>query len=202
MKIRPEFLEKKDDQLIGEGGFSKVYLVHSREGLPFASKVIELNSLSLKDRRRVKREIKIIKQLNSEFVVKYFKSFKKENLLYIIQEFCSNGNIFRFIPPEGLPHHIVSKIFFNIIQCVKHLHQNGIIHGDIKPENFLFNQNFQIKICDFGHSFFVGQEEKGITGTYEYMSPESLENQLKNEKSDIWSMGILLYELLHGRAPW
>lgn len=83
------------------------------------------------------------------------------------------------------------------------MHDLNLIHRDIKPENILLDENFRIKLCDFGWSCKAekGQLRESICGTYEYMSPEIVYLKKHNEKVDIWCIGILLYEMLHGHPP-
>ncbi len=81
------------------------------------------------------------------------------------------------------------------------MHEKNIIHRDIKPENILFDSDFNVKLCDFGWSCFLQNDDDfrtSICGTYEYMSPEIVNNYTHNKKVDIWCLGILLYEMLHG----
>jgi len=78
-----------------------------------------------------------------------------------------------------------------------------ILHRDIKPENILLDENFEVKLCDFGWSCFHKSEKmrESLCGTYEYMSPEIIYARKHDKKADIWSLGILLYEMLHGYPP-
>ena len=89
------------------------------------------------------------------------------------------------------------------MSAIYFIHKKNIAHRDIKPENLLLDANFNIQLCDFGWATIMNeeQERKSICGTYEYMPPEVVTEQPHNLKADMWSMGILLYELLHGRAP-
>ena len=82
------------------------------------------------------------------------------------------------------------------------MHKNNIAHRDIKPENILLDSNFNIKVCDFGWASLMNQkdERKSICGTYEYMPPEVVNEEAQTLKTDLWSLGILLYEFLHGNA--
>lgn len=83
------------------------------------------------------------------------------------------------------------------------IHKTGIVHRDLKPENILLGEGLEPKICDFGWSTEIGKtEERGtFCGTYEYMAPEIYENEKYNGSVDVWSMGVLLYEMFHGHSP-
>ena len=86
---------------------------------------------------------------------------------------------------------------------IHYLHRKNIAHRDIKPENLLIDSNFRIKLCDFGWSNTISKKSvrKSVCGTYEYMPPEVVNEQPQTLKADLWSLGILLYEMLHGKAP-
>ena len=83
------------------------------------------------------------------------------------------------------------------------MHKRNLLHRDLKPENILLNKNYTPKICDFGWSAEIKNDEARATfcGTYEYMAPEIFENEEYDTSVDIWSLGILLYEILHGSSP-
>ena len=86
---------------------------------------------------------------------------------------------------------------------IHYLHRKEIAHRDIKPENLLIDSNFRIKLCDFGWSNVINKKtvRKSVCGTYEYMPPEVVNEKPQTLKADLWSLGILLYEMLHGKAP-
>ncbi len=87
---------------------------------------------------------------------------------------------------------------------LQYLHSQNIIHRDLKPENILLDENLDAKICDFGWSVKLGENEKrmSVCGTYEYMSPEITNGNSHDYKIDIWCLGILFYEFLHGKPPY
>lgn len=84
-----------------------------------------------------------------------------------------------------------------------YIHSKDIIHRDLKPENILLDKNMQVKVCDFGWSAIYKEQEcrKTMCGTSEYMAPEIFLNQKQSKKTDVWALGILLYELYHKKAP-
>ena len=87
--------------------------------------------------------------------------------------------------------------------AVKYLHDNNLIHRDIKPENILLDENLVPKLSDFGWSAIIKNEKRHtFCGTFEYMAPEMFENEEYTYSVDIWSLGILLYELYHGKSPY
>jgi len=105
---------------------------------------------------------------------------------------------------EGLGEELSLRFFYQTARAVQYLHGRNVLHRDIKPENILLDSGFNIKLCDFGSACQLEKDEKrtSICGTYEYMSPEMVDSPLSKgytAKVDIWCLGVLLYEMLHGR---
>lgn len=126
-------------------------------------------------------------------------------MVYIMLECATNGILFHYIHPvNGLPENLALRFLYQTALGIKYLHDQRIIHRDIKPENILLDEAFDIKICDFGWSCYLEDNtvRSTICGTYEYMPPEIVNEQFHTNKVDIWALGILLYEMLHGRAPY
>lgn len=125
-------------------------------------------------------------------------------MVYFLLEYAGNGNLFFYIHSlEGLPELLALRFLYQTTLAVQHLHQRDIIHRDIKPENILLDDQFNIKLCDLGWSCINDNDQyrTSICGTYEYMSPEIVLDRAHNNKVDIWCLGILLYEMLHGNPP-
>lgn len=119
-------------------------------------------------------------------------------------EYAERGNLFNFIRKQRtLSEFQKVAIFEKVCSAVEYLHSQRVIHRDIKPENILLNAQFEVKLCDFGWAAALSANEIRNTfcGTYEYMAPEIYRNKNYDDKVDIWSLGILLYELLHGYSP-
>ena len=95
------------------------------------------------------------------------------------------------------------RIFSQIVDVVQYLYSQGVMHRDIKPENILLDENGNIKLCDLGwaQTFEPDILRKSLCGTYEYMAPELIFKKSHNEKIDVWCLGVLLYEMLHGVPP-
>lgn len=104
---------------------------------------------------------------------------------------------------KGLDGKLVASIYTQIFSAVKFMHDNNVLHRDIKPENILIDEQLNPKICDFGWATEVQKDQPRMTfcGTYEYMAPEIFESEQYNDSVDVWSLGILLYEMLHGSSP-
>lgn len=126
-------------------------------------------------------------------------------MVYFLLEYARNGCLFFYIDSDyGLPENLALRFFFQTAQAVRYLHSKNCLHRDIKPENVLLDEDFNVKLCDFGWSKVTTAEDfnDSICGTYEYMSPEILERGKHSQKLDIWGLGILLYEMLHGETPY
>ena len=137
-------------------------------------------------------------------------SLLNTKVLYKIEELAENGELFNFIYEckKGFPEHISAKIFVEILKSVKIMHDNNIIHGDIKPENILLDNDFNIKLIDFGFSSIINEESNGIINNIEgsdtYSSPERRRANFEGYdgiKSDIFSLGVLLFVITVGRFP-
>lgn len=127
--------------------------------------------------------------------------------MFLILEYAANGNLFRYIRSKPGTFSDPSKIlelYRKICEAVAFIHHNNMVHRDIKPENILIDEHLQPKLCDFGWTINLEKNESRQTfcGTYEYMAPEIFEAQSYNASVDIWSLGILLFELFHGHSPY
>ena len=119
-------------------------------------------------------------------------------------EKACNGCLFLYIDfHKGLGADLSLRFLYQIARALQYLHSNNIVHRDIKPENILLDRDFFVKLCDFGCAINVSEESKqtSVCGTYEYMAPEVVDNPLQQahtSKVDIWGLGVLFYEMLHG----
>ena len=119
-------------------------------------------------------------------------------------EYAPNGNLYNLITKEktGFNEYKAFEYFIQVVNAVYYLHNNNIIHRDIKPENILIGEDNKIKLCDFGWAKELSLENRStFCGTVEYMAPEIFGSENYDYGVDIWSLGILLYELLYGHSP-
>ena len=124
----------------------------------------------------------------------------------MVLEYAENGNLYQYMKKNcryGFEPHTAKRLFEQVCSAVRFMHGTDIVHRDIKPENILLDGELNAKICDFGWSVEISRDEQRQTfcGTYEYMAPEIFENEEYTSSVDIWSLGVLLYELTHGRSP-
>ena len=201
---------------IGRGGMGTVYKAIDRErDVTIAIKVLDRRYDVDKKRRKqdyLGREILIAANLNHPSIVKMHNQLVEQadsdgNLRRcLLMEFVDGHNLRKHITERDLNIRQMIELSIKLCKGLDFLHQNGIVHRDIKPENFLITRDTQhVKIVDFGLSKFTSSWRMGWTkeggGTRKYMSPEQLAKKNLDGRSDIFSLGITLYELFSGRHP-
>ena len=194
--------------LLGKGSYSSVFLGTNLDtNSPVAIKIIE-NHL-LRDEyisNLINQECKIMQSLTHPNVVKLYEVLSTANHTYIIQEYCNQKDLRSLMAQKGtLTESEAIFVFRHILEGFKELLNHGIIHRDIKPANILINENI-FKIADFGFAIHVeGLDDNlksSLVGTPLYMSPQCLRGEYYSTKNDIWSMGVILYEMMYGDVPW
>ena len=204
LKANNFFDEYDLKEKLGEGSFGTVYKVIQRKTNYL--RVVKVIKKKYVDKSEFLNEIELLKTVDHPNIIKLFDCYYDKTFYYLIEEYCSGGDLFDYIKKE---HFFTEKkaaiIFKQILSAVNHLHKKNIIHRDLKPENIVFiktkNRDIFIKIIDFGASIaFKGKFLTQELGTIYYMAPEVFMNNYK-EKSDIWSCGIILYTMLCGHPP-
>ena len=215
----------KRGNLIGKGAFGYVYeSINPIFDNKIAMKIIDKNKMNINDNNNIvneekedmKSEINILKKLSHPNIVKIFEFYETDNYFYIITEFCKSGELSKYIINNNLTESQLCVIFYQVFSGLMYLHENHIIHGDLKPQNILISSKENnsvsneiyswIKIIDFGTAkMFKKEIIKGndIVGTLYYIAPEVFSSNSDNydEKSDIWSVGIILYKALTKKYP-
>ena len=192
---------------LGSGSFGRVYLVsHNDSKDLFALKVIDKRKLMISYGKLdiIYNEISIHSKLAHENIIKLYNVHEDKDNINIIMEYAENGNLYELISKEknGLTESKAFDYFIQVVNAVYYLHNNNIIHRDIKPENILIGNDNKIKLCDFGWAKELTLENRStFCGTVEYMAPEIVGSENYDYSVDIWSLGILLYELLYGHSP-
>ena len=191
---------------IGRGGYGKIYLAkNKKDKKEYAIKLIskaKMKSLNVSP-SVIRREIDIHIRIFHPHIIRLI-SFKEDvNSFYLAMEYASNGTLYNLIQrKKGLPEEVAFNYFIQVASAIQFLHSNGYAHRDIKPENILIDENGEIKLCDFGWCVNVAKGERiTFCGTYEYMAPEMINDEYYDMGIDVWSLGILLYEMIHGYSP-
>ena len=191
-------------KVLGKGGSAEVCLVkHSIDGKFYAMKIIDKKKKNLKD--LITHEINIHLKLINKHIIRLYSASETNDYFYLSLEYAENGNLFSEIKKNGkLSEKASRKYFLQCLEALIYLHSNGLVHRDIKPENLLLDKDMNIKVSDFGGTCYIKEDEERKTffGTFEYMAPEIIEGGKYNASVDIWAMGILLYEMLHGYSPY
>lgn len=206
---------------LGEGSYSTVVLATDKiTKKQYAVKVL--------DKRHIIKEKKV-KYVNIEKhalnrltglngIISLFFTFQDKDSLYFVLDFASNGELLGLIKTYGSLNEECTRHFgAQILGAIKNMHDNGIVHRDIKPENILLDDQFRIRITDFGtakllerkvndesgetEEYPVDVRAKSFVGTAEYVSPELLENKYCGKPGDIWAFGCILYQLIAGKPP-
>jgi serine/threonine protein kinase len=169
-------------------------------------KSLPIQYLSTKaNKDKLHNEIEILRMLKHGNVIRLYETFKAKNLLIIVLELCSGGDLLDYIKKRKTIAEPVAKVAFKqILKAVGYCHSKGIAHRDIKLENILINEEGDIKLCDFGVSkrFAKGELLNERCGTPVYIPPEMfLETPYDGTLSDVWSLGIALYVMLYGSFP-
>ena len=190
---------------LGEGSYSTVYKVRRKADLKmYALKKVKLKNLSEKEKQNALNEIRILASIKSDHIITYKEAFieEKEKILCLVTEFANKGDLFQKITyfkqmQKSFEEKDIWNIFIQILKGLKCLHDHNILHRDLKSANiFLFNNNLA-KIGDLNVSKVT---KNGIghtqTGTPYYASPEVWNDESYTNKSDIWSLGCVLYEMI------
>ncbi|CAD8070866.1 unnamed protein product [Paramecium sonneborni] len=152
----------------------------------------------------LKSEVEALSQLNSPNIMRLYKVYYTENNTYLITEYCDSGDLGQLVSKQGIQKESsMQKLFYGIIQGYKQMKIRGIVHRDLKPANILL-KGLVPKIADFGFATTpqtVATMPNVNVGSPLYMSPQAFKNRY-SEKSDIWALGVSLYELLFGQVPW
>ena len=196
------------EDMIGSGGMAVVYRATDRvTGNDVAVKILKDEFVADEQfRRRFLNESRAISMLRHRNIVSVIDFEFEGNLQYIVMEYIDGITLKDFIRTQkAIPYTIAVKITMQILSALQHAHERGIIHRDIKPQNIMILSDGTIKVMDFGIARIskfetVTMTDKAI-GTVYYISPEQARGEHTDEKSDIYSVGVMLYEMLTGALP-
>jgi serine/threonine protein kinase len=194
---------------IGKGSFGKIYLVeHKKTKVKYALKAInKLTKKNQKNKKAIKREVEIMYKLDHPNIIKLYSHFEDNEYCYLLIQYISNGEAYDLIQENGKKPNLklIASIIRDIIRAIYYLHnmEPKILHRDIKPENILIDEKYNAYLIDFGCANYIRNyfRRSSICGTPEYFPPEMISDNGYNESVDIWSIGVLLFELSTGKMP-
>ncbi len=204
---------------IAKGAFASIHKgKHIYSDYIVAIKEIKLNGEPIKN--YIKREIEIHRSLEHPNIVRVLdviydtpspSNNNSNNSIYIIMEYCQYGDLQKFQNKKPFSHKYIQNYMLQLRDALQYLRTKNIVHRDLKPQNILLTSPIHIKITDFGLARYINLETEAslehedlfstYCGSPIYMSPELLNHQQYNSKSDLWSLGIILYELITGMPP-
>ncbi|TYI17297.1 hypothetical protein ES332_A07G013700v1 [Gossypium tomentosum] len=194
-------------KVVGKGNGGIVQLVQHKWTLQFfALKVIQMN-IEESARKQIAKELKINQSSQCPYVVVCYKSFVNNGAISIILEYMDGGSLADFLKNvKSIPEPYLAAICKQVLKGLIYLHhEKHIIHRDLKPSNLLINHRGEVKITDFGVSAIMTSTSglaSSFVGTYNYMSPERIIGGNYGNKSDIWSLGLVLLECATGEFPY
>ena len=193
---------------IGKGGFGLVWkVIHKKTKKIYCIKVIQKQGImeqKLVD--QMNREIEIMYILNNPHCLRLKNHFEDDNNFYLVMPLATKGQLYRILRKfKRFDERTAAQILRETISALQYLHSfhPPIIHRDIKPENLLLNEGGRVLLADYGWSNFKndGDVRKTFCGTPEYIAPEMLLKKGHDTRVDIWSIGVLMFELLTGSSP-
>jgi eukaryotic-like serine/threonine-protein kinase len=203
-KLGPYRIEK----LLGRGGMGAVYAgIEEATGQRAAVKVLAAHLTDNADfRERFMSEVETLKKLRHPNIVQLFAYGEEGEHLFYVMELVDGKNLQDELQASRrFQWREVARIGVDVCRALKHAHDNGVIHRDLKPANLLVDRFDQVKLTDFGIAKLYGATNitvaGGILGTADYMSPEQAEGKPVTARSDLYSLGSVLYALLTGRPP-
>ncbi|KRH95023.1 NEK protein kinase [Pseudoloma neurophilia] len=200
-------------QKLGSGTHGNVYLLKTKDKQP---KFLVCKTISLKNLKYAEKEIKILHKIHHQRIISFYHSIEKKHGKYIYMEYANYGDLeklIKFLSKKNLriQRNISWSIFAQIVDGLEYLQSKKILHRDIKPANILlsrfFNRNrilILIKIADFSLSKIMDEKnihDNIIVGTPYYMAPEIIKKEKYDYSIDIWSTGVLMYELIALERP-
>ena len=207
---------------LGKGAYGKCFLLECLEdNKEYAGKIINKEKLIKNESKKINKEddqiiikykediyseIRIHQKLNHPNIVKFHKRFEDNENVYILLEYCKNSDLQKLLNKRKHLKEIEVQYYINeLIKALKYLHLNEkLIHRDLKPTNIFITENMEVKLGDFGLALEINEKEeeklKSICGTPNYMAPEIYTKKYSFEV-DIWSLGIIMYQLIFGQSP-
>ncbi len=194
------------EEVIGAGGYGVVYLAFDRElARSVALKVLRPERASPEGLARFRREVAVARGISSPRLIRVFDIGTSENAIFLTMEHVAGESLKERLRQGPLPVDEAIRISVAVLEGLQPLHAAGAIHRDVKPGNILLGDDGSVKLADFGLARSGGDESLthsgALLGTSEYVAPEQALGEDLDARSDLYSLGIVMYEMLAGRAP-
>ena len=190
---------------IGQGGCAKVYFARNTKNSERCA-VKRINSKSAYASKYITDEIETMKKTKHiPGVIQYIDSYKKHESTHIVMEYINGWNLQSIVENLELEERVIATLCKSILQSLQQVHALHIIHRDIKCGNVMLSREGETKLIDFGYATFCpkkGLVRSGKVGSMFWMAPEVSQGKAYNEKSDIWSFGIMVMEMFLGDPPY
>ena len=194
---------------LGVGSYGTVYKVKKKSSNKiFVIKQVSLLGALEEQKKEYKSEAKILNSIKSNYVVKYYDSFEDNNNLNIVMEYCDGGDLYQFIKEKNkkkdlIKEDLIWELFIKMVLGLSSIHKKKILHRDLKSQNIFLTKKLEVKIGDLGVAKILNKTNfaKTFIGTPFYLSPELCLEKPYNDKSDIWALGCILYELCTYNHP-
>nr|Q08942.1 RecName: Full=Putative serine/threonine-protein kinase A [Trypanosoma brucei brucei]AAB59252.1 protein kinase [Trypanosoma brucei] len=199
--------------IVGLGSYGEAYVAESVEdGSLCVAKVMDLSKMSQRDKRYAQSEIKCLANCNHPNIIRYIEDHEENDRLLIVMEFADSGNLDEQIKLRGsgdaryFQEHEALFLFLQLCLALDYIHSHKMLHRDIKSANVLLTSTGLVKLGDFGFSHQYEDTVSGVVastfcGTPYYLAPELWNNKRYNKKADVWSLGVLLYEIMGMKKP-
>lgn len=205
VKIGARYTVKR---ILGQGGMGVVYLAHDSElDRDVALKVIRKEIADHPEiLERFKREIQLSSVVTHKNVLRVYDLGESDGIKFLTMQFVEGENLSALLRREGrLPNDRIIHIFRQICAALRAAHEQGVLHRDLKPDNVMVDTNDRVYLTDFGLAKSIQQsaftQVGQIMGTPDYMSPEQVKGEPVDERSDLYTLGAILYQLLAGQVP-
>ena len=191
---------------IGRGSFSKIYKGHHKDtNMVVAVKKIEVDNIK-QINTNIEREIEVMMRLRHPNIVRLYDvvyDYQHCNIFLII-EYCARGDFNKFLNKRSLKEKHAKRYMIQLARGLRYLLKNNVLHRDLKPHNILLTENNELKLSDFGFARYFEHNKliETLCGSPMYMAPEIMKYKEYTNKSDLWSVGVIMYEMLTGRTPY
>ncbi|GAW81298.1 serine/threonine-protein kinase Nek1 [Plasmodium gonderi] len=194
---------------IGRGSFGIVTAVKNDKEEIFVVKQLDMSCMNYKEKMNVVNELRALVEVSMHpFIVRYKEAFLENNTLCVVMDYCSKGDLGQYIKRNKkmktfIPESKIRRWLLQIITAIKFMHDKKLIHRDLKCNNIFLDEDERAKVGDFGlvKIFEHTEEAHTLCGTIGYMAPEICKNAPYSFPADIWSLGVILYELMSLRHP-